>query len=271
MPSFTTIPDGDVDVDSPITTALMTALRDNPEGIAQRVAGAPKIFGVPYNVQIFAASGTWTKPSNAETDDIVLVWGVGGGGSGAEDASVNQAGGGSGGFGGVFRFDDIDDLAATEAVTIGAGASTNTSTDGSDGGDTIFGTPSTDAYLVFGGGPAGQDNSAENAAATFSRYLTSEGSVRENRNGDDDGKGGWADTDATNRDGRASRYGGGGGGTNLDSAVCGFSMYGGRGGHGASSGTGEAGQFPGGGGAGAVTNGGAGGDGYMIVYCMKES
>lgn len=40
---WTTIPDSDVDPESPITTALMQALRDNPEGIAGAATGAPKV------------------------------------------------------------------------------------------------------------------------------------------------------------------------------------------------------------------------------------
>lgn len=42
--SWTTIPDSDVDPESPITTSLMQALRDNPEGIAGGASGAPKII-----------------------------------------------------------------------------------------------------------------------------------------------------------------------------------------------------------------------------------
>lgn len=42
--AWTSLPDGDVDPESPITTALMVALRDNPEGIAGAAGGAPKII-----------------------------------------------------------------------------------------------------------------------------------------------------------------------------------------------------------------------------------
>ena len=42
--AWTAIPDGDVDPESPITTSLMQALRDNPEGIAGAASGAPKII-----------------------------------------------------------------------------------------------------------------------------------------------------------------------------------------------------------------------------------
>lgn len=43
MTGFTTIPDADIDADSPITTALMTALRDNPKAIQEGDPSAPRI------------------------------------------------------------------------------------------------------------------------------------------------------------------------------------------------------------------------------------
>ncbi len=46
--AWTTIPNGDVDADSPITTSLMTALRDNPEAIANGDSGAPEIQTAAY-------------------------------------------------------------------------------------------------------------------------------------------------------------------------------------------------------------------------------
>ena len=43
MTTYTAIPNGDVDPDSPITTGLMTKLRDNPVAITEGSAGAPNI------------------------------------------------------------------------------------------------------------------------------------------------------------------------------------------------------------------------------------
>ena len=43
MTTYSTIADGQIDQDSPITQPLMTALRDNPIAIAEGAAGAPKI------------------------------------------------------------------------------------------------------------------------------------------------------------------------------------------------------------------------------------
>jgi hypothetical protein len=41
--AWTTIPNSDIDQDSPITQTLMTALRDNPIAIANGDAGAPRL------------------------------------------------------------------------------------------------------------------------------------------------------------------------------------------------------------------------------------
>lgn len=43
MTTYTTIPDADIDQDSPVTQPLVTALRDNPIAIAEGAAGAPKV------------------------------------------------------------------------------------------------------------------------------------------------------------------------------------------------------------------------------------
>lgn len=41
--AWVTIPDGDIDPESPIDAPLMAALRDNPIAIAQGLTGAPKV------------------------------------------------------------------------------------------------------------------------------------------------------------------------------------------------------------------------------------
>ena len=50
MAAWTTIPDSDLDPESPITTSLMQALRDNPVAIAEGASGAPLITGAVYNL-----------------------------------------------------------------------------------------------------------------------------------------------------------------------------------------------------------------------------
>jgi len=43
MTTYTTIPNSDIDQDSPVTQPLMTSLRDNPIAITEGASGAPRI------------------------------------------------------------------------------------------------------------------------------------------------------------------------------------------------------------------------------------
>ena len=43
MTSYTTIPDTDIDADSPLTVSLLTLIRDNPIAITEGATGAPKV------------------------------------------------------------------------------------------------------------------------------------------------------------------------------------------------------------------------------------
>lgn len=64
VPAYTAIPDIDVDPESPITTSLMLALRNNPLAIAGRGAGAPDnlashITDGAVNLKMKALTSTW--------------------------------------------------------------------------------------------------------------------------------------------------------------------------------------------------------------------
>lgn len=56
MTDYTTIPDGDIDQDSPVTQPLLSALRDNPLAIAEGATGAPRIN--PLSLGDLAAGDT---------------------------------------------------------------------------------------------------------------------------------------------------------------------------------------------------------------------
>jgi len=55
MTTYTTIPNSDIDQDSPVTQPLMTALRDNPIAITEGSSGAPRIANAAFNNSVLGA------------------------------------------------------------------------------------------------------------------------------------------------------------------------------------------------------------------------
>ena len=159
MVDYTTITDAQLEPNAPITSELMTALRNNAD---------LGIFRAFYDIQTFDASGTWTKPAGALDTDIMEVW-VWGAGAGGDAYAINspfvsvagQADGAMGGAGG-FRVARAGDYGATESVTIGAGGAgavssstpgvSGTENRGAAGGNTLFGTDGVSGTLRATGG-----------------------------------------------------------------------------------------------------------------------
>lgn len=220
------------------------------------------------SISIYNASTTWEKPSPTwEGFLIVECVGGGGGGGGVASCPSNNAAAAGGGGGGAYawaRIPDID-LAATVAITIGAGGAGAAAGNnpGSAGGATSFGSAVVAAGGAGGAGAAAASSVGSSGAAGGTGGLASASTGDLTADGGD-GSNGVTLSDETGG-GTAHRFvaapGDGGG-----------SVYGhqSRGGFDAS---GNAGKKYGGGGSGGSANGGStarsGGSGYSgvcIVY-----
>lgn len=187
------------------------------------------------SMQVFTASGTYTKPSGLVRAEVLVVAAGGAGGAGS------GTGGGSGGGGGgaSLRLIAAGSIGATETVTVGVG-------DNGAGDSSSFGTLAT----ATGGGVGGNGAAAAGAGGTGSS-----GTI--NMTGQSGGRGSLAG------------YGGAGGdpaGGHGHGAQANADIDGGAGVNGA------AGVLYGGGGAGGsyATTGGSGGNGASGIVIVRE-
>jgi hypothetical protein len=128
-------------------------------------AWTPMWWNIMPLVQVFTASGTYTKPPLASAIDAVAIGAGGGGGSGRRGAAASaRFGGGGGASGGMaqWRFPSAS-IGATETVTVASGgaggaAVTADSTNGNNG--TAGGSSSFGVHLRGGPGAAGSGGTA---------------------------------------------------------------------------------------------------------------
>ena len=221
----------------PTTVAVGTSgnvLTSNGTGAAPTFQSSSAGGGL-VSVQVFTASGTWTKPANIN-NIIVEVIGAGGGGAGA---ASNVSGGGGGGAGYSRELVDSSGL-TSETVTVGSGGAGGAAgaNNGSSGGTSSLG-----ALLSATGGSGG---------VTGSTGLAGIGGVGSGGSFNIEGDSGTSSVSSIPGNGGVSHLGGGG--------------------RTGSSQAGEAGgNYGGGGGAGSGTGavaraGGAGAGGIIIVW-----
>lgn len=77
MTTYTSIPNSDVDVDSPITTELMTALRDNPIAITEGASGAPRVLSKAIDVtavRAYRGSADQILSSSATSASATIIY-----------------------------------------------------------------------------------------------------------------------------------------------------------------------------------------------------
>lgn len=129
--------------------------------------------GTATDLQLFDASGTWTKPGGSPKVIEVICIGAGGGGGDGASTTVNSnsRSGGSGGAGGAVTrvVMQASDVSSPQTVTVGTGGTGQTSAvAATNGGPSSFGT-----LLKAGGGGAGSGGSSGNAQGGSGGALTS--------------------------------------------------------------------------------------------------
>ena len=148
MTDWRNITDGALSVDAPIRSIDALALRDNPQAIAERSAGAPRVK--PPSVEVLTGSGSWIVPVGVMRVRVRLIGGGGGGGGGTGPGFA----GGGGGSGALVEFNL--DVTPGDAIAYGCGAGGTAGPFGSGGGNggaTTFGTGGQSAGGGTGGAP----------------------------------------------------------------------------------------------------------------------
>ena len=193
------------------------------------VSAAP----VAPDVQTFASTSTWTKPTGGQTMARIMVWGGGGGGAGYD---------GAGGSGGGYNEQTVplSYLASSVTVTIGAGGSGGSSGGGTGGNGGQSSFPLATSFNSVSSVAAGGGYGGGIGYGSQTPYIFAGGASNNTSYGGYAGGAGYGSFSPT-----GSAWGGAGGGQSLN------------------------GTAPGGGGGGGAASvaGGSGGIGRVVVMC----
>ena len=141
------------------TLAYLMTINDTVLFIYDGSSWAASSWYIQPVVDIFAASGTWTKRPLLKEVNVMAIGGGGGGGGGRRgavgSARIAGAGGQAGGY--TERQLDADALSATHSITIGAGGTAGAAAgaDATDGGAGGIGGDSSFGSLCIGLGGSG--------------------------------------------------------------------------------------------------------------------
>jgi hypothetical protein len=110
----------------------------------------------------FTTSGTWTKATGYDADDTVMIFLVGGGGSGAiirNNTQAMAAQGGTAGFAFAIttRYGDVPSSAFTFTAGSGGAALSGISAEGNNGGNTLLENATTGSFYTARGGRGGRN------------------------------------------------------------------------------------------------------------------
>ncbi len=151
------------------TSAEVLAGVENRKYISPATASGGNLI----DVQVFdrasfpSGTATWTKPAGTNSVESWQVGGGGGGGGGdcTTSGSTVGVGGGGGGGGGSYKRITVS-LGATEAITIGAGGSAGSATNGTAGGNGTNSSFGAHATANGGAGGSGSGLSGGNVITT---------------------------------------------------------------------------------------------------------
>lgn len=149
--------------------------------------------GMAANVQVFTASGTWTKPAGAKWIHVKVYNSGGGGGGGRRGAAAsNRFGGGSGASGGwaeailsVASVDSSCTVTVAAGGTAGAAATTDDTNGGSggSGGQSKFTFNASQGLFINGGDSNAGGGGGGTASAGTAGSISTSSAMYDGKNG----------------------------------------------------------------------------------------